>query len=208
MLTVNGVISGAGGTTVQGPASRGRGIVILTGNNTYSGATTVGYGGTLYVDGNQPATAVTVTDDGTFDDDGTTGSVDNSGYVELLGGVQADQCPGVVSIDGNLILETGSQLFTMIGTCGKPPAQTVGSARVSGAISIAKGAGLSVSLIGDKPQVACLLSSQVSLTGQFQGIGQGSTEPDPSGGKVVFSYDTPGGAGCDAHAFTATTGVH
>ena len=57
-VTVNGLISGSGGITVQGPASRGEGIVILTGNNTYSGATTVGYGGELQVDGNQPASAV------------------------------------------------------------------------------------------------------------------------------------------------------
>ena len=113
-----------------------------------------------------------------------------------------------LSVDGNLTLENTSYLETEIDACGKPSSQAVGSVRVSGSITIDPKAFVDVDLSGDKPQVACLLSSQGSLTGHFQGVPEGYTEPDPSGGKVRFSYVTPGGSGCDAHAFTATTGVH
>ena len=79
---------------------------------------------------------------------------------------------------------------------------------MTGSATIDAGVSLVLGLIGYSPQIACLLSSQTGLTGKFVGVKEGSTQPDPSGGKVVFSYRTPGGTGCAAHAFTATTGVH
>jgi autotransporter-associated beta strand protein len=205
-LTVNGVISGTGGITAEGPEGSGSGVVVLTADNTYSGVTTVGNGGELQIDGDQPASAVTI--DGSLTGTGTTGSVDDLGALDIDGEFIGGPCSVVLSIDGNLAIQNNSEFVTEISACGRPSAQAVGSVRVSGSITIDPTAIMFLELSGDKPQVACLLSSQGSLTGHFEGIPEGYTEPDPSGGKVRFSYDTPGGAGCDAHAFTATTGVH
>jgi hypothetical protein len=208
-LTVSGVISGAGGVTSDGsplhldlPGS----LVRLTGNNTYTGET-VDSVGPLSIDGTQPASAVLV--DGQLTGGGTTGSVDVDGSIDYADAEQFyGVCPQTLTVDGNLVFEKDSGLFTAIESCGTPSAQTIGTVLVTGTATIDAGAGLGLTLGGDKPQVACLLSSQGALHGQFKGAGQGATQHDPSGGKVVYSYDTPGGSGCYANAFTATTGVH
>jgi hypothetical protein len=204
-LTLGGIISGAGG--VATPPSNGftPGLVALAGNNTYTGGTLVD--SPLRIDGDQPASAVD--DAGQLFGGGTTGSVTVSGTIGFDNERAASGvCPQTLTIDGNLVLTSTAFFEPAIEACGTPRAQTIGSVLVTGTATVDKGASLSLSLNADKPQLACLLSSQGSFSGQFSGVKQGSTEPDPSGGKVVFSYDTPGGTGCYANAFTATTGVH
>ncbi len=106
------------------------------------------------------------------------------------------------------MFEDGAGFSPAIQSCGVPKVQAVGSVLVTGAATISKNVSLFLGLDGDKPQRACLLSSQGALQGQFAGVKEGSTQPDPAGGKVVFSYGMPGGAGCFPNAFTAKTGVH
>jgi hypothetical protein len=208
-LTVSGVISGAGGVTTDGSPLRldlPGSLVRLTGNNTYTGQT-IDADGPLSIDGSQPASAVLV--DGQLTGGGTTGSVDVDGSIDYGDAEQFyGACPQTLTVDGNLVFEKNSALETAIESCGTPSKQTIGAVLVTGTATIDTGAGLELSLIDDTPQVACLVSSQGALHGQFKGAGQGATQHDPSGGKVVFSYDTPGGPGCFPNAFTATTGVH
>jgi hypothetical protein len=209
-LTLGGVISGAGGVTTPFSAAFPTGLVQLAANNTYTGGTLVD--APLRIDGDQPASAVDVEND--LFGGGSTGSVTvggggTIGFIELHNEpVSYGLCPQTLTIDGNIVFASGSAFDPAVEACGTPNTQTIGSLRVTGTATLDKGAGLSLQLSGDQPQLACLLSSQGSFSGQFAGVKQGSTEPDPSGGKVVFSYDTPGGAGCYANAFTATTGVH
>jgi len=204
-LTLGGVISGAGG--IATPPSNGfsPGLVVLAGNNTYTGGTNVE--SPLRIDGDQPASAVD--DAGQLFGGGTTGPVTVSGTIDFNNEPAASGiCPQTLTVDGNLVLTSTAFFEPVIEACGTPRAQTIGSVLVTGTATVDKGASLSLWLSGDKPQLACLLSSRGSFSGQFSGVKQGSTEPDPSGGKVVFSYDTRGGAGCYANAFTAMTGVH
>jgi len=208
VLTLGGVISGSGGIeTPPTGAYGGGGLVTLAGNNTYTGGTLVE--GPLRIDGDQPASAVD--DESQVFGGGTTGSMTVGAY-STLGfndeSVASGICPQTLTVDGNLDLTANSFFEPVIEACGSPRAQTIGSVLVTGTVTLDKAAGLSLLLDGDKPQLACLLSSKGSFSGQFVGVKQGSTQPDPSGGKVVFSYDTPGGAGCYPNAFTATTGVH
>jgi hypothetical protein len=207
-VTLGGVISGAGGVTT--PYGNDSGVVEFAANNTYTGGTVVD--APLRVDGDQPASAVD--DGGDLFGGGTTGSVTVGGYGTIgVAGLHNESvsygfCPQTLTVDGNVVFASDSFFGPAVEACGTPTAQTIGSVLVTGTVTIDKGANLTLWLSGDKPQLACLLSSQGSFSGEFAGVKQGSTEPDPSGGKVVFSYDTPGEAGCYANAFTATTGVH
>jgi hypothetical protein len=81
---------------------------------------------------------------------------------------------------------------------------------VTGAVSIDPQSFFFLTLVQDATQVACLISSQGSMTGSFSGATEGSTAPDygaDQGDVVRFSYQTPGGPGCYPHAFTAQTGI-
>ncbi len=210
-LTITGVVSGGGGITTGGAAPtdfrNNMGLVWLTGDNSYTGPTLV-LTGHLRLDGHQPASAVTVMG-GALSGGGTTGPlVVQSGSIDYADeDVLFRHCPQTLTVMGDLVLGPASLFLTIIQACGTPSRQTLGSVLVTGSARISKGASLSLALFDDKPQVACLLSSQGPLQGQFAGVGEGSTQPDPAGGHVVFSYSRPGGPGCFAHAFTATTGV-
>ena len=211
-LTVNGVISGAGGVTSGGASNgfRSSGLVVLTADNTYTGTTAV-VNSPLRIDGHQPGSPVIVGSAAQLVGGGTTGAVEVTGTGSIDFADEAafyGHCPQTLTVDGNLVFDAGSTLFSAVQACGTPSVQTVGAVLVTGSATISAGVDFRLSLIGDRPQVACLLSSQGPLHGQFVGVKEGSTQPDPSGGHVVFSYRTPGGAGCFPNAFTATTGVH
>jgi hypothetical protein len=209
-LTLGGVISGAGGITTPFSEAYSTGLVQLAANNTYTGGTLVD--APLRIDGDQPGSAVD--DEGDLFGGGTTGSVSVSAFSIIGFGEQDNEpvsyglCPQTLTVDGNVVFASGSVFDPAIEACGTPAAQAIGSVKVTGTATIDAGATLGLQLGGDKPQLACLLSSDGSFSGEFAGVKQGSTERDPSGGKVVFSYDTPGGAGCSPNAFTAQTGVH
>jgi autotransporter-associated beta strand protein len=212
-LTVNGVISGAGGVTAGGLSPERfsqLGLVLLTAANTYTGPTNV-ISGPLRVDGHQPASTVTVQEFGVLTGGGTTGAVtvDEFGSVDF-----ADEsafyghCPQTLTVNGNLTFDDDSSYATAIQACGNPKAQSVGTVLVTGSVTLSGTVDFLLELSGDKPQVACLLASEGAFHGKFFEIGDGSTQPDPSGGKAVFSYVKPGGSGCFANALTVTTGVH
>jgi hypothetical protein len=210
--TLNGVISGAGGVTL-GSSTDGYGfggLVVLTANNTYTG-TTVVQDTAARIDGHQPGSAVIDTNFGELAGGGTIGALKVDGTSALDFADEAtdfDHCPQTLTVDGTLLFEAGAYFSPAIQACGTPAVQTVGSVLVTGAATISKNVTLFLGLDRDKPQLACLLSTQGALQGQFAGVKEGSTQPDPAGGKVVFSYDTQGGAGCFLNAFTAKTGVH
>jgi hypothetical protein len=207
-LTLGGVISGAGGVATPPVSGLQLGLVELAGNNTYTGVTLVQ--GPLRIDGDQPSSPVD-NEDQLFGG-GTTGSLTNNGDIGLI--FEPDRsgsyglCPQTLTVDGNIVFTATSGFSPEVAACGSPNVQTIGSVRVTGTVTIEKGADLSLHLDGDTPQLACLLSSQGTFSGAFAGVKQGSTTPDPPNGKAVFSYDTPGGAGCYPNAFTVQTGVH
>jgi hypothetical protein len=203
-ITLGGVISGAGGIETPPTSGLSAGLVELSANNTYTGSTLVE--SPLRIDGDQPGSAVD--DESQLFGGGTTGPLTVSGTLGFNDeAVSSGICPQTLTVDGNLVFTSSGGFEPAIEACGSPSAQTIGSVLVTGTVTL-NNAGMSLWLNGDKPQLACLLSSKGAFSGQFDHVKQGSTEPDPSGGKVVFSYDTPGGAGCYANAFTATTGVH
>ncbi len=115
-LTVNGVISGAGGLSAGGVNNAREsqlGLVLLTADNTYTGATTV-MNGPLRIDGHQPASAITVEGFGVLTGGGTTGTVE----VEAFGSIDfADEfefyghCPQTLTVNGNVIFENDFELF-------------------------------------------------------------------------------------------------
>jgi hypothetical protein len=204
-LTLDGLISGSGGITAGG-ATNGvgdGGLVVLTANNTYSGTTLV-LNSSLRIEGQQPASPVIVGGAGALTGGGITGSVEVQGEGSIDFADEAafyGHCPESLTVDGNLLFDSGSLFLPAVQACGTPSVDTIGAVLVTGSATISKGVGLSLSLSGDRPQVACLLSSRGAFLGQFVGVKEGSTQPDPSGGKVVFSYRTPGGAGCFPNAF-------
>jgi autotransporter-associated beta strand protein len=212
-LTVNGVISGVGGLSAGGvndERDSQLGLVLLTADNTYTGATTV-MNGPLRVDGHQPASAINIEAFGVLTGGGTTGAVD----VDAFGSIDfADEsefyghCPQTLTVDGDVVFDNNSSYFTAVKTCGAPAAQTVGTVLATGTVTLSGTVDFLLELSGDKPQVACLLASDGAFVGKFFDFGEGSTQPDPSGGKAVFSYKKPGGPGCLPNAFTVTTGVH
>jgi autotransporter-associated beta strand protein len=208
-LTLSGVISGTGGLAV-----RGAGLVVLTADNTYSGTTDV-RGGDLEIDGFQPASSVTVGETppglgGQLSGGGTTGSVTIAdGYLLTFGGNVAQSCPLSLSIHGDLVLGAYAIVEPAIVACASPAHQAATRIKVTGSVSIAH-SGMLLDTQQDAASTVCLISSQGPITGTFAGVAEGSTEPDygaDAGDVVRFSYMTPGGPGCFAHAFTAQTGI-
>lgn len=212
-LTVNGVISGGGGLNAGGvdlERDSQLGLVLLTANNTYTGPTTV-MSGPLRVDGHQPASAINVEAFGVLTGGGTTGAVEVAAFGSIDFADKSEfygHCPQTLTVDGNVVFDNNSSYFTALKTCGAPATQTVGTVLATGTVSLSGTVDFLLELSGDKPQVACLLASDGAFHGKFFEFGEGSSQPDPSGGKAVFSYVKPGGAGCFPNAFTVTTGVH
>jgi autotransporter-associated beta strand protein len=212
-LTLSGMLSGSGGLKVVG-TSRGSGLVVLTANNTYSGATDV-VNGTLEIDGSQPNSSVTLSSSylaaAIVTGNGTTGSVTADSGGALLGPLTSvSPCPTTLNIHGNLVLAANSAFIASIVGCGTPTHQAASHVKVTGTVSIDPQSFFFLATIKDTTQLACLISSQGPMSGAFGGAAEGSTSPDygaDQGDVVRFSYQTPGGAGCYAHAFTAQTGI-
>src|SRR5690606_34498700 len=102
-LTYGGSIVGTGAVNQVGA-----GTTILTGNNSYTGATTVS-AGTLWINGNQSA-ATGPTSVASGARLGGTGVIGGDVTVATGGILAPGNSPGVLTIDGDLILDSGSIL--------------------------------------------------------------------------------------------------
>ena len=103
--TFSGTIVGNGSLV-----KTGSGTLALTGNNTYSGGTQVN-AGRLVVDGSL-ASPVTVNSGGTL---GGTGNL-TSVTVNAGGHLSPGDAPGILSLSGNLILESGAMMDFLLDT--------------------------------------------------------------------------------------------
>ena len=212
-LSLSGVISGTGGLSV-GFSGRGPGLVVLTADNTYSGTTDVL--GKLEIDGSQPQSNVVVGEfqlvsGSTVGGGGTIGSltVDNGSLGSTFVGTPS-ACPTSLAIHGNLVFSASASFFPQIVGCGSPQRQVATRVKVTGSVTIDPSSFLFLSTSQDATQSACLISSQGPLTGSFASAREGATQPDygaDSGDVVRFTYLASGGAGCDANALTAMTGI-
>ncbi|MCL2760799.1 MAG: autotransporter outer membrane beta-barrel domain-containing protein [Desulfuromonadales bacterium] len=111
-----GTINGTGNLVKTGTLTQ-----ILSGNNTYTGTTTVS-GGALYIDGDQTAAtgATTVASGATLGGTGTVGgnvTIANGGTLDPGG---ADGSIGTLTINGNLALNSTSNLNYNFGAAGTP----------------------------------------------------------------------------------------
>ena len=211
-LNLSGVISGPGGLSVG--FSHSAGLVVLTAANTYSGTTTVA--GNLEIDGNQPQSNVIVSAapfliGGAVGGSGTIGSLtlDNGSLVSSFVGITS-ACSTSLAVHGDLVLSANASFYPQIAGCGMPQHQVATRVRVTGSVSIDPSSFLFLGTFQDAAQSACLISSQGPLTGSFASAREGATQPDygaDSGDVVRFTYLAPGGAGCNANALTATTGI-
>ena len=118
----NGVLSGAGGISLQGA-----GHLTLTGQHTYSGSTTV-ESGTLVVDGALTHSAVTL-QQGTLQSNGLVAGLTVHDGVVMPGG----DGPGTLTVDGDMWLGAGAQLDYRLGQPG--PADDPASG-ISGRIDV------------------------------------------------------------------------
>jgi len=94
-----GTMAGTGGLSKQGS-----GLFTLSGTNNYTGATIV-QGGTLAVQGNLAASQVTVLNGGTL---GGSGRIGSNVVVQSGGILSPGSSPGVMTVAGNVTLNSGS----------------------------------------------------------------------------------------------------
>jgi autotransporter-associated beta strand protein len=111
-ITVNGVISGEGGThnsIITSLYKDGAGTLTLSGANTYSGATTVNAGLLKVVSGGAISSSTTVNNGGTFDVGGTAGNVqvNNGGLLKGSGSA------GAVTFQSGSLLNPGNSPGTL-----------------------------------------------------------------------------------------------
>ncbi|WP_249125658.1 autotransporter outer membrane beta-barrel domain-containing protein [Bradyrhizobium manausense] len=126
-MTVDGVISGVGGSLVK---TGGNGMT-LTNANTYDGPTIVN-GGTLLVNGSlNTSSQVTVGSGAAFGGQGTVGSTQvNTGATLYAGN---DSPTTSLTISGNLVLQTGAHYFISVSPTASSFANVAGTATLGGA---------------------------------------------------------------------------
>lgn len=117
--TYQGVIAGTGGFTLGALSNR---TLTLTGVNTYTGTTIVS-AGTLVVNGSLAAgSAVTVDSGATLGGNGTIG-----GNVTVAGNLNPGNSPGILTVDGDLTLQsTATTTMEITGTTSGTFDQVVG----------------------------------------------------------------------------------
>lgn len=103
----DGAISGTGQVFQSGP-----GVTILTGNNSYTGSTTVS-NGWLFIDGDQSAATgeTAVASGARLSGDGTVGGDVTIANGATLGPGAVPQTPGILTINGDLVLNSTSELL-------------------------------------------------------------------------------------------------
>jgi fibronectin-binding autotransporter adhesin len=110
VVTFNGTISGTGAVSQDGA-----GTTILTAANSYGGATTVN-NGTLLINGDQTAAnGITTVNAGTLGGTGTIGGTVNVGTSATLAPGDLTVVPGILTVNGDLNLDTTSTLAYNFG---------------------------------------------------------------------------------------------
>ncbi len=128
---INGVISGSGGLTLQGPSS-----VALNGVNTYTGPTTINAGTLEIGDANNPgarlAGSVTVNKSGVLAGHGTIGgSVANPSGTVMPGG-----SVGTLTVGGNYTQGNAGTLLIQADSTGVSQLAVGGAASIAGTLSV------------------------------------------------------------------------
>lgn len=123
--TFAGNISGTGALTIAG------GTQTLSGSNAFTGATTVS-GGRLNVTGSLAGSSVTVGRGGALGGTGTVGSLTAKSGSTLTPGMSI----GTLSVNGNLVLESGSLLQMEVSPASADRINVTGAATLGGSLDL------------------------------------------------------------------------
>lgn len=181
----------------------GGGTLSLSGANTYSGGTTVD-GGTLLADnttGSATGTGAVVVNSGATL--GGSGFIGGPVTVNAGGMIAPGNSPGLLSINNNLTLGSGS-IFD-IQLAGLIPGSQYDVLDVSGNVDLG-GSTLDVSLLGPftlgPNQEFDILNVGGSLSGMFANLGEGDLVGDFGGRKLFITYTA--GTGNDIALYTTS----
>ena len=154
-LTLSGVVSGSGTLT-----KAGAGTLILSGTNNLSGATTVS-GGSLKVTGAIASSAVTVESGASVGGTGTVGALTVKSGATLTPGMS----PGTLTVDGNLLLQTGSTTEIEVSPTEADKIVVTGTATLAGTLALINTGGSY-----PEPKSYRLLDASTPLIGSFTNI--------------------------------------
>jgi autotransporter-associated beta strand protein len=197
-LDQGAVVGGTSGVTKSGA-----GTLILSVANTYSGATTVS-AGTLQVDGSNTNSTVTVQSGATLSGTGTVGTVTSTSGTVSPG----DSGPGILNVQGNLSLDSGSTLATAI--TGPTVGTQYSQLNVSGNVTLGNptlNPEFSFTPTGNQEFILLKNNGGAPISGTFNNLAQGQ-EVTFAGQPYQFTYT--GGTGQSAaliHLLPSTTTV-
>jgi len=132
--TFQGMLYGSGSLSIgDGLASYGQ--VQISTNNTFSGATTIFSGASLGVGGSLASSPITINSGGQLSGTGTVGPVTSSGTIKPGNSI------GTLTVSGNLQLNPTSQVTIEIAPGQASLVQTLGTAHLNGALTVAPAPG-------------------------------------------------------------------
>src|SRR5699024_3865612 len=155
----NGAVSGTGNLNQVGP-----GTLTLTGTNTYTGRTTV-ENGTLLINGASIHSAHTVNSGATLGGTGTVGDTTVNNGATLAPGDRVNGTLGTLTVDGDLVFETGSRFEVEVNPQGSESDRVA----VTGNATLHGGSVAHIGAAGDYDlhSTHTILSAGGSLSGRF-----------------------------------------
>jgi autotransporter-associated beta strand protein len=196
----------AGAMSGSGSLSKlGTGSVTLTGNSTYTGSTTVS-GGSLVVNGSLANTALTVQTGASLGGSGSIGSGGGTTVsIESGGSLSPGNSPGMLTINGSLILSEGSTFnYEMVG--GGVLADSID---VNGALNLGN-ASLNLTNLGNYTvNQKFTMFAYETMVGSFAGLANNAVFSGAGGTWKINYNDTSGGvnAGAAGASYVTLTAV-